>query len=37
MKEPYEPIQVEVIRFDRSADVIITSPGGDTTLPETGE
>ena len=34
MKEQYEKA---VIRFERGADVIITSPNDDTPLPETGE
>ena len=37
MKESYERAALEVIRFDCGADVIVTSPGGDTPLPETGE
>ena len=37
MKESYERATIEVIRFDCGADVIVTSPGGDTPLPETGE
>ena len=37
MKESYEKATVEIIRFEIGADVITTSPGGDTPLPETGE
>jgi hypothetical protein len=37
MKEQYEKALMEVIRFERGADVIITSPNDDTPLPETGE
>lgn len=37
MKEQYEKATMEVIRFDRGADVIVTSPNDDTQLPETGE
>ena len=37
MKEAYEKATMEVILFDGIADVISTSPSGDTPLPETGE
>ena len=37
MKEAYEKASMEVIRFEGSADIILSSPGGDTPLPETGE
>ena len=37
MNEQYEKALMEVIRFERGADVIITSPNDDTPLPETGE
>ena len=34
MKEAYEKASVEIIRFDGSADVIVTSPFNETPLPE---
>ncbi len=37
MKEQYEKAWMEVIRFERGADIIITSPNDDTPLPETCE
>ena len=37
MKESYEKAMMEILWFDCETDVIITSPGGDTPLPETGE
>ena len=37
MKESYEKASMEIIRFDCETDVILTSPSGDTPLPETGE
>ena len=37
MKKTYEKAVMEIIRFDNEPDVILTSPGGDTPLPETGE
>ncbi len=37
MKEQYEKASMEVIRFDCTTDVIVTSPNSDTPLPETDE
>lgn len=37
MKETYEKATMEIIRFENTTDVIVTSVSGDTPLPETGE